>query len=158
MTTLCPPPPSSATPSVSSIAVAEILRIRRARASQQQTSTASLLETKSKPRRPLLKKAMSERRLPTSLDMHLSGGGGGGGGGRRSSTRSSLHDAVNKVEEEDDDKSFTSMGSFSSCGSNWTIGSTNSMDDKHRKQYHTRRAMSARNLLGNGDNSDEEDY
>lgn len=157
MTTLCPPP-SSATPSVSSIAVAEILRIRRARASQQQASTASLHETKSKPRRPGLKKAMSERRLPTSLDMHLSGGGAGGGGGRRSSLRSSLHEAANKVVEEDDEKSFTSMGSFSSCGSNWTIGSTNSMDDKHRKQYHTRRAVSARNLLGSGDNSDEEDY
>ena len=150
-TQLLPPLPNTDT--VSSLAVAEILRIRRQRASQHEKSTESLHEKKTQPRRPRLKKAMSERRIPTSLDMHLSSGGLGGGGGlgnRRGSfhQKRSLLSGLPPAEPEEDDKSFTSMGSFSSCGSNWTIGSTNSMDDKRRMQYKNRRAISERNLLG----------
>lgn len=130
---------------VSSLAVAEILRIRRSRQSQHEHTAKAIEEPKksSKKSRPRLTKAMSERRMPSSLSLHLSGGGGGGGGRHASLQRNKA------IEEEEDNKSMSSMGSMSSCGSNWTIGSTNSMDENKRRAglANNRRAKSERLLL-----------
>ena len=131
---LCPPPsPLSVDGGSSMDTLAEILRIREAR--QQQHEQCKTLKPK---RKAKLNKSISERHV-------------GGTTSRGMSLSSHLAQPPRKdsfyEETTDDDKSATSYGSMSSCGSIDTIGSTNSMDDKRKALYNTRKIQSERHLV-----------
>ena len=132
--------------SASSAVLVEAIRIRCARAGQHRAAAEKAMtdtNTRQSARR-VPKRTASARALMSSgmssLVAHLEGGPPVG--------PISYERPGNGPQQDDDNKSFASASSMSSCGSIRTIGSTNSLEkDSRGILYRTRKIQSDRHLV-----------